>query len=159
MAKRHSIKGLLDRLENDFTAAAFAEAGEFDEARRIAGGRRAVVLALTGMPADRLSFKYALNLCRRIDASLEIVLLPEAEETLRALIPSLTEAAVDYRTTRAREPIHEAVLALASRLANVHCVVADSGPLDLHERGRKASKAWAKLGCPLVAVSEAEAAA
>lgn len=142
------------KLENMFAAAAFAEAGEFDEARRIAEGNRAVVLALAGKPADRLSFKYALNLCRRIDAVMEIVFVPSAEETIRAIIPSLTEAGVDYRANVAGGPIEEAVPALASRLSNVHCVVVDSEPLDLLERRGKRSKAWSQLHCPLVAVSE-----
>jgi hypothetical protein len=71
-------KGLLHRFGNEMAAAAFAEAGEFDTARALAAtakGPKAVLLIANGELVESAAFSHALNLCKRLDARLEIVAL------------------------------------------------------------------------------------
>lgn len=68
--------GLLHHLEDQMVAAAFAEAGELHTAREILQRKprpRAVLLVLHGDGSDFDAFMYAVNLCERVKADLEVV--------------------------------------------------------------------------------------
>ena len=75
---------IVSRAEDQMVAATFAEAGEFDTAVEILRTRRrpkAVLLVSDGGNTESDAFVYAVNLCRRMEAALEvIVLLGETSE-------------------------------------------------------------------------------
>lgn len=67
---------LIRSFEDYMGAAAFAQAGEFDSAREMlqTGNRpKAVLLVLDGHPTDSDAFTHAVNLCKRIEAEMEIL--------------------------------------------------------------------------------------
>lgn len=77
------MKKMKEKLTAALNAMTFAEAGEFDTARAMlhAQGRpHAVLLVAEGDTAQSDSFAYAVNLCKRIKASMEIFAVPEHVE-------------------------------------------------------------------------------
>lgn len=70
------IQDFLQQLEQTMAAAAFAEAGEHESARQFLNefkdGRKKVLLGTDHMEPDLKIVNYALSLCRRMGAGLEI---------------------------------------------------------------------------------------
>jgi hypothetical protein len=66
---------LRQRLRKHMAAVAYAEAGEFTSARKIIEGNKAktVLLVIEGERPTQAAFQYALNLCRRTGAELDIL--------------------------------------------------------------------------------------
>jgi len=74
---------LIQRVEDHMAAAAFAEAGEFDSALEMlhqARHPRSVLLVLDGRQAESEAFTYAVNLCKRISAGIELLAFPTNTE-------------------------------------------------------------------------------
>src|SRR4030067_638984 len=76
------MKKLLKKLETMYAAVAFAEAGEHETARQTLKEQRKILLALRGEKSDVDAFRYALNMCKRIDAELEILYVSEPAKVL-----------------------------------------------------------------------------
>ncbi|MEK6652442.1 MAG: hypothetical protein AABY50_05880, partial [Nitrospirota bacterium] len=72
--KVFSYGGVFEKL---MSAITFAEEGEHEKAKEILKGRKTVLLALSDKMFDRNAFKYALNVSKRIEASLEILYVSE----------------------------------------------------------------------------------
>ncbi len=70
------IQDFLQKLEQTMAAAAFAEAGEHESARQFLNdfknGRKTVLLGTDHLEPDLKIVNYALSLCRRMGAGLEI---------------------------------------------------------------------------------------
>ncbi len=69
---------LLSRAEDRMVAATFAEAGEFGTALEILGTRRHsqnLLFISDGSTTESDAFIYAVNLCRRMEAGLEVIAL------------------------------------------------------------------------------------
>ncbi len=99
-----------EKLANHFTAAAFAEAGDFETARQMLLGRQrkpTVLLAIEGEVPNEVTFDYTINLCRRLNADMDILQMISngcpAEngptEALSALFPRLEHEGISFKVT------------------------------------------------------------
>jgi len=87
MAKKHKFR---QKFEDLMGAIAFAEAGEFDIAREMVptgwrkqGRRKIVLLGIEGCEIERKGILYVSNLCKRIDAGLEMLQVVPQKEQLK----------------------------------------------------------------------------
>lgn len=148
------------KFEDMMSAAAFAEAGEFETARELARGRKKVLLVVTGGERDTKSLKYALNTAKRTDAALEVLMASQSAEARRLLDDCVREAqgeGVDVMVAKKDGCIKEAIIDHTRKRRDLLCVVVEStGALNLKcsPEQRRLEGVWKKLGCPLVLVSE-----
>jgi hypothetical protein len=151
--------GLKKNLENLFAAATFAEEGEFETARQL-GRRRNVLLVLRGTESDRVSFKYALNMSKRVEAGLE-VLYVSPEKEVRGILNSVEDEArkegIDLKVSRKTGCLKQEVLDYTGKRRDIQLVVVESTDgLEDDCTEKELLRAWNKhLDCPLVIVSEA----
>ncbi|MEW6408681.1 MAG: universal stress protein [Nitrospirota bacterium] len=151
------MKKLMKNFEDIMSATAFAEAGEFETARDILKGRKKILLTLTGRGSDRKSFRYALNICKRIDAGLEILYVTKGSEILGLLEhfqDELKKEKIPYEIIQGSGCIKEAIINHTEKRRDVQFVVIESSDIlniDCKE-DRVLSRAWEGLKCPLVIV-------
>jgi hypothetical protein len=168
---------LRERLQQHMAAIAYAEAGEFQSAEEIvqpAPKSRTVLLVIEGENPDPTAFSYAVNLCKRTSAELDILQviqisakgedyellsqkMANSSRRLVDLVRQLEQTAVPFKVTmRLGEPASKLVN-YAKRHKEVAMVVLDS------PKAREASAkngAWARwirdlsrqLSIPLIAV-------
>lgn len=144
-----------NRLEDLFTAVTFAEAGEFATARELAEPKRNVLLALDGQHVEPRALNCASNLCERVDASLDVLLLLPAEgppAPAESALDVLKAKGIPYRIIRRQGSLGAEVLRHVREHRNVLFVVIDS----LTSWGAKdrAARPWERLACPLVIANE-----
>lgn len=155
------MKKLIKKLDEVFSAAAFAESGEFDKAREILTENHKILLALTGGKSDINSFRYALNICKRIGAGLEILYFFEpAEALLNKFKNELKKEGVHYAITKGSECVKQEIIDYTEKRKDIQFVVIESSEaLDIKckKEDGKLSDAWGKLKCPLVLVSKGAA--
>ncbi len=143
-------------------ASAFAEAGEIETAREILKARQKVLLALTGRESDRKSFKYTLNICKRIGAGLEVLYTSKRDEILQMLKEfeeELNKEGIAYEFIQGSGCIKEAIIYRTEKRSDIQFVVIESSDamnIDCKNDDRTLSKAWEGLKCPLVVVSKGE---
>jgi len=148
------------KLEGLFSAATFAEAGEFETARDLIDGDRKVLLVLTGRETDVKSLKYAISIAKRTGAGLEVLAPSDGQAIDSALEISVSEArmeAVEIKTVRKSGCIKEALISYAKNRRDLVCVVIESTDalnIDCSREQRRLAGVWEKLGCPLALVSE-----
>ncbi|MEJ2314584.1 MAG: hypothetical protein P8Y85_07375 [Nitrospirota bacterium] len=149
------------KFEEVMSAAAFAEAGEFETAQELARGRMKVLLVLTGGERDSRSMKYALNTAKRTDAALEVLAAaqgPRAKRLLEDCVLKAEGAGVDVAGVAHKDGcIKEAIIGHTRKRRDFLCVVVEStGALNFEcsQEEKKLEGVWKKLGCPLVLVSE-----
>ncbi len=147
-----------DKLDDLFASAAFAEGGDVVAAREVQG-RRNVLLVIRGAESDRAPVKYALNICKRISAALEVI-YSAPEETVRGMLKSVLDEAVKegvhVQFVRKTGCIKKAVVDYTDERRDIQFVVVKShGDLDDDCNEREVLRAWKSLDCPLVVVSEA----
>lgn len=116
---------------------------------------RKVLLALKRECVDERVLCCARNIALRVDAGIEILLIPSdgrMPSALEAFLERLRQDDVDWRLIHgAGDPAREAV-----RYANAHkavlCVVIDAleNWTDGAQGARKGNDPWKKLECPLV---------
>ena len=149
--------GLKKNLENLFAATAFAERGEFDTARSI-GGRRSVLLVLTGTGNDRASVKYALSMSKRVDACVEVLYVSRRVEEGGILVYLEGEAAragVLFKVVKGSGCLKKAVIAHTEKRRDINLVVVESSmELDEECTEKELLRAWKVTDCPLVVVSQ-----
>jgi hypothetical protein len=173
-AKKPSLR---ERLQQHMAAIAYAEAGEFQSAEELiqpVKSRNTVLLVIEGENPDPSAFSYAVNLCKRTNAELDILQVIEISDKgenyellsqkmanssrhLVDLVRHLEQTAVPFKVTmRLGEPASK-LLNYAKRHKDVAMVILDS------PRAREASAkndAWARwvknasreLSIPLIAV-------
>jgi len=118
-------RNLIRRLEDHMVAATFGEAGELETAREVLLTEerpKAVLLVMDGQPNDSDAFTYALHLCKRIQAEMEIL----------AFAPGLRETP-DGKDPSNKSPQFERATVLSRRAAErgVPCsVTMHAGNLD-----------------------------
>lgn len=147
---------IVKKLEDIFAAAAFAEEGEFETAREMVKGRQKVLLALTGRDSDRKSFTYAMNICKRIGAGLEIIYVGNGSEMV-FLTDQLKKENISYEIIQVSGSIKEAIISHAEKRSDIRFVVIESSDtlnIDFKKDNTIPPKAWEELKCPLVVVME-----
>ncbi len=148
------------KLEKLFSAASFAEAGEFETARELAAGDRKVLLVLSGRETDVKALKYALSISKRTDAALEVLTTadgPATEKMLNLCKQQAREDSVACSLVKKNGCIKKALVAHTKNRRDFLCVVIESTDaldIDCSREERKLAGIWDRLGCPLALVSE-----
>ncbi|MFA6001421.1 MAG: hypothetical protein WC828_04820 [Thermoleophilia bacterium] len=153
------MSGISKKLEGLFSAASFAEAGEFETARDMLGNGRSVLLVLTGRETDVKSLRYAFSIAARTQAGLEVLAAADGStsEVLRLCDEEARRQGVTIKTTRKSGCIKEAVIKYARDRRDLICVVIESTEAlntDCSSEQKRLTGIWEKLGCPLALVSE-----
>jgi len=153
------IKELIKQFEEIMSATAFAEAGDFDAAKKIISERRKVLLVLTGMESDMKAVKFAINISKRIWAGIEILYINKDKEKksslLEGYLKELKTMGIEYQITEGEGSVKEEVTRFIEKGKDIQFVVIDSE--DLGVRSAKDQEAvldeWERLKCPVVLVS------
>ena len=164
--------GVMEKLESHFMAATFAEAGDFETARQILPNYKrtqTVLLAIEGEYPTKASFDYAFKLCKRVNASLDILQLrsnngidsDSPSEGLSALLPRLQEEGIAFKIIVKAAGVKESLFDYVRAHKDVVTAVLDSPRVPNRETE---SKYWNeafeniadKLSVPLVTVSQKE---
>lgn len=155
------MKKLIKKFEDAMSAAAFAEKGEFETAKEIFKGREKVLLTLTGREPDGKSFKYALNICKRIGAGLEIMYIARSDNAvhlLKQIKDELKKEDIIYEIVEGSGCIKKAIINHTEKRGDIQFVIIDSSDsldIECKKDDGTLSDAWEKLKCPLVLVSRA----
>ncbi|MEW6110176.1 MAG: hypothetical protein AB1632_13580 [Nitrospirota bacterium] len=154
------LKKMMRRIEDSMVALTFAEAGEFETAREIINRNRKILLGLRNI--DVKSMQYAINICRRINADLDILWVsgekdynPSDAETEKKLVCELSKENIMYNIIRGKGSLREEILDYTSGRNEILFVIVGSSSeidTDFDLRSGKISYSWEKLKCPLVVV-------
>ena len=151
--------GVKKKIEDLMSAVSFAEEGEFEAARGFLKRDRRILLAVRKGQVDRKTFRYAMNTCRRIGASLDVLYIasgdapdPELDERLA----ELTAEGLEYRLVRKGGCLRQEIVEYTTAKKDVVFAVTESSEhLDAGCRGKGGlSEAWQKMKCPLVVVAD-----
>jgi hypothetical protein len=165
--------GVMKKLESHFMAATFAEAGDFETARQILPDYKrtqTVLLAIEGEHPTKASFDYAFKLCKRVNASLDILQLRTEKyadanspsESLSTLLPRLEKEGISYKIIVKTAGVKESLFDYVRVHKDVVTAILDSPRVPNRETE---STYWNeafgniadKLSVPLVTVSKKEA--
>lgn len=171
------IANLIKALEDTMTSTAFAEAGEHAAASRIynqsRSARKKVLLGTDSQELDIHTIGYALKLCQRVEAGLEILhVLPKdqpdhassghagAYASPRQLQTLLGEIGIEYNPVKATASFQNELIDHVSRRGNILCVVVGADNRRPEKDNPKKTmtslaKAFGKLNCPLVVYEQA----
>lgn len=165
------LANLIKSLEDTMASTAFAEAGEPVTAYKIyhqgRNARKKVLLGTDSQELDINTIGYALKLCQRVEAGLEIFHVINNGKTPggssssdtyaspRQLQTLLGDIGIDYRPVESRESFQNELIDHVSGRNNILCVVVGSGsrPQEKDKLKKKMTalaKAFGKMNCPLV---------
>lgn len=141
-------------LDSLFGAVTFAEAGEFETARQILEPERNILLALRSDQPEPKVLACAANLCRRVNAGLEVLVVPPGGSSagpLAEFLGELQAGGIASRVTRRDGALGNEILRYVRERRQVLFVVIDSLA---SWGGKKGAQPWEKLACPLVVALE-----
>lgn len=166
------MKNLRKKIEDALVAITFAEAGESKVAREILKEgeqpHRRILLGIDDLKPNKKPLLYAANLCKRIDAGLEILYilnprrnvtlwqLEELKNRLNPILFELKKEGIGYKVTfRTGYLTEEIIRYIKSRKEIFFVVIGSPKKIDFTEkyRGEMLSKECNRLGFPLVVVS------
>jgi hypothetical protein len=152
------IKSLVKQFEEIMSSVAFAEAGEIGIAMEILHERHKVLLVLTGEETDMKSARYALNICKRIRAGIEILYITKNNDDIPFLeeyLKELKTKGIAYQVRRCKESMKEEIIRFIKKEKDIQFVVIDSEDVGINAESDKPDtlKKWEGLTCPLVLVS------
>lgn len=156
-----SHKKFWAKVEDYMSAAAFAEAGETETARSFLRPHRTVLLAVTPRGADARSAEYARGVCKRIEAGLEIILVPGGESQgrfLRDFKRELNRDGIHWRIESTTGCLKKRILEHTDGRRDIHFVVIESSEeldIECDDESGAVKRFLKRLKCPLVVVSEA----
>ncbi len=158
------MSGLKKKIEDLFSAATFAEAGEFDTAREIISGGKKVLLILNGGSTDNKAFTYALNVAKRIEAGVEILFFAGRKpdnELIDSFQELLDHHGIEFDIKKVSGCMKTKIMEYTTKHSNIQFVVAESIEVlndDCQKENRSLRGTLKHLSCPLVLVSELEEA-
>ncbi len=158
------MKNLSKKFEDIMAAVAFAEEGEFDTAKEILKEQRKILLAFTGEDSDTTAFGYALNVCKRIGAELDILYVASKgllSSKIKKLADALKKEGINYRLSQKTGCLRNQIIDYTRANKGILFVVIESSDnleVDCRRQNKKLSDIWKNLKCPLVVVSELEKA-
>jgi len=155
------------RIEEAMTAVAFAEEGEFETARQMLKNKKTankrVLLGTDAEEIDRQFIKYALQLCSRLGAGLEIIHLVEEKDPhsgppnreLQQLKKSLEEKNIIYQAVAGGGSLEEEVERYSKGRRDILCVVLESSTVEQPREktgaaGKRENRFLKNLSCPVV---------
>ncbi|MDP2167449.1 MAG: hypothetical protein Q8J64_03860 [Thermodesulfovibrionales bacterium] len=141
------------------SAVTFAEEGESGKAREILGGKKTVLLAISDRLLDKNALKYALSICSRLRANLEILYVTEtdrAKTRLKEFLSEFGSFSAELNCVVKGGCVKKAILDHTNEKRAIEFVVIGSTPeLETGCRAdKRLSSEWEKLRCPLVVVSK-----
>ena len=151
-----------EKIDDFMSAVTFAEAGEHEIAREILNDRGKVLLATKENQTDTQAFKFALNICRRIGSSLDVLYISSKKgvtPTISKFIEDLTREGIKCTFSKRIGCLRNQIIDYTNDNKEILFVVIESSEnLDVECRrtSKKMSDAWKSLSCPLVVVSELE---
>ena len=154
------IKKMMSNIENAMSAISFAEEGEFNTARDILKEERRVLLAIRENQMESKMFRYAINLCKRVGAQLDILYISSAEALHPVLEQAMNEMrteGIGFRLVRKSGCMKQQIIDYTNTTKEIIFAVTESSEnLDVECKGKsgKLSEAWQSLKCPLVVVAD-----
>ena len=157
-----------EKFQQAMSAAAFAEVGEFETARQIAGknknSHKKVLVVLEGDDLNNRILNYALDLCRRLGGQLEILHKqgPRRVEVAKTeLWQEFTKKGgqVVCNSLEPGESLDDKLTEYGETRRDILCVVLRIHLLDKNPDKKKEEKAWSpdwimeKLNCPVMVYS------
>lgn len=163
-----SFKNVKEKFQNAMSAAAFAEAGEFDTARQIASKRKnAHKKVLVVLEGDYLSIKilsYASDLCKRLGGQLEILHKQGPKQmdiTQSEVWREFTkmEGHVACTSLNPSESLDDILMEYGKKRRDILCVVLRIELIEKKPGKSREEKVWSpdwimeKLNCPVMVYS------
>ena len=157
-----------EKFQKAMAAAAFAEAGEFETARQVAGknknAHKKVLVVLEGDDLSMRILNYALDLCKRLGGQLEILHKqgPEKVDITKTEVWqdfSKKMADVVCASLQPGESLDETLTAYGRTRRDILCVVLRIDLMEKKPDKKKHEKAWSpdwimqELNCPVMVYS------
>ena len=157
-----------EKFQKAMSAAAFAEVGEFETAREIAGknknAHKKVLVVLEGDDLNKRLLRYAADLCKRLGGQLEILHkqgLKQVDITKTELWQEFTkkEGQVVCTSLPPGENLDDKLTEYGETRRDILCVVLRIHLMDKKPSKNKVDKAWSpdwimeKLNCPVMVYS------
>jgi hypothetical protein len=162
------FKNSKEEFQNAMSAAAFAEAGEFNTARQIAGksknSNKKVLVVLDSCDLNMRLLNYARNLCSRLGGQLEVLhkQRPRLEEEAHADIWeefSQKDEIFAFTSLKADESLEDKLMHYGKTRRDILCVVMRNDLLEKGSAPKRKEKIWSpdwimqKLNCPVMTYS------
>ncbi len=142
-------------------AAALAEAGESETAREILRDGRKILLAIKEGRFDKKVLRYALNMCKRVVANLDILYISstnELEPMLKQFLPEFEKEGIDYNLIRKGGALEKEIKKYADSHYGIIFAIIESPDSSLHRDNKVRNRGFPELSwdlaCPLVVVTE-----
>lgn len=162
------FKNVKEKFQKNMSAAAFAEAGEFDTARQIAGknknAHKKVLVVLEGDDLNMRILHYASDLCNRLGGQLEI-LHKQGPRHVNIIETGIwqefikKEGPIVCTSLNSDESLDDKLTEYGNTRHDILCVVLRIDLIDKEPGKNKAEKAWSpdwimeKLNCPVMVYS------
>lgn len=158
------INKILNRFERAMSAVTYAESGEFDTAREIMARKKKVLLGLDS--PDSNAIRYAVSICGRIDADLEVLCASQTggdgpdRGLARMIRSSIGDIPFHCDIIQKSGSLQKEVLSHSRTRSDILFVVMGSADAEQEDTAQDARRSLLrKLPCPLVLVSDNRAAA
>lgn len=162
MAKKKKKKSFQEKLDDLMSAITFAEAGEHETAREMLGTGSKVLLATKAHSKNSNAFKYAINVCKRMGAQLDILYISSVkmlEPSIVGLLSILEKEGIRWRLIQKEGCMKNQIIDHTEKNSGIMFVVTESSEhLDIgcKKSSKTLNEDWENLKCPLVVVSPAE---
>lgn len=147
----------MKKLFDILTAVAFAEEGDFETAKSLIKVKeRRVLLALDNVNISNKVLKYTINICKRLNTSLDIITSVSDQTKLSAFFRELQTQDIKFSTTFVHDCIKQAIVEYTeSHNDTLFVVLPTSSDIDSGCKSYKGkfSDLWKKLRCPLVVLT------
>ena len=151
-----TIKDFLETFQKVMAATSFAEAGEFETARRMLPGNKnankKVLLGIDSSASIEETIRYALNICHRLGAGLEVLhLVGDKREATRKLPGVFSQATerIQYHPLYSENSLEEKVADFVKDRRDILFVVLNPDQ-EKERQGTQFSRLLKKLKCPVV---------
>lgn len=149
-----------EKFDDFMSAVTFAEAGEHETAREFLNDRGKVLLATKENQTDTQAFKFAMNICKRIGASLDVLYISSKKgvtPTISKVIEDFTKKGIKCTLSKRIGCLRNQIIDYTNDNKEILFVVIESSEnldVDCRRTNKKMSAAWDNLSCPIVFVSD-----